>query len=89
MTERLRGRRGVAQRLRRLRANPLCEDCAARGVTRVATVPDHRVPLAKGGTDTDDNTRNLCADCHRFRTAQQFGHKGGTIRGPDGWPVEP
>ena len=31
MAERLRGRRAVAQRLRRLQAEPLCRDCVAKG----------------------------------------------------------
>ena len=41
MAERQRGRRAVAQRLRRLRAEPLCRDCAAKGIVREATVPEH------------------------------------------------
>src|SRR4051794_28354238 len=45
---RLRGRRGVAQRLRRLAAEPLCRDCKAKGRDTPATVPDHIVPLGKG-----------------------------------------
>ena len=58
MTGRLRGRRAVTQRLRRLRAEPLCRDCAARGRVELATVPDHIVPLVeivnmKGFKDLD------------------------------------
>ena len=48
MAERLRGRAAVAQRLRRLQAEPLCQDCAARGLVREASVPDHIVPLTQG-----------------------------------------
>ena len=86
MTERLRGRRAVAQRLRRLRAEPLCRDCAARGRVELATVPDHIVPLARGGSDDDGNIRCLCAGCHRIRTAGQFGHRSTVGTGADGWP---
>lgn len=86
MSERQRGRRAVAQRLRRLQAEPLCRDCAARGLVREATVPDHIVPLARGGSDEDSNSRCLCADCHRARTAEQFRLRRTVGTGPDGWP---
>jgi 5-methylcytosine-specific restriction protein A len=88
MNERIRGRAGQRLRLRRLRAEPLCRDCAARGVIRRSTVPDHIRPLALGGLDVDENVRCLCDDCHLFRTAQQFGHRGGRLLGDDGWPIE-
>lgn len=88
MAERLRGRRAVAQRLRRLRSEPLCRDCAAKGSVREATVPDHIVPLSRGGSDDDTNIRCLCADCHRSRTAEQFGLRRTVGVGPDGWPAE-
>lgn len=88
MTERQRGRRAVAQRLRRLQAEPLCRDCAARGLVREASVPDHIVPLARGGSDDDSNIRCLCAECHRARTAEQFGHRRTVATGPDGWPSD-
>jgi 5-methylcytosine-specific restriction enzyme A len=86
--ERLRGRAGVAQRARRLAAEPLCRDCLAETPPRItpATVPDHIKPLAKGGTDTDDNIRCLCEAHHRIRTAEQFGHRKPVRIGDDGWP---
>jgi 5-methylcytosine-specific restriction protein A len=87
MAERLRGRRAVAQRLRRLQAEPLCRDCAAKGVVTEATVPDHIVPLAHGGSDEDRNIRCLCAICHANRTAEQFGLRRTVPTGPDGWPI--
>jgi len=87
MTERLRGRRAVAQRLRRLRAEPLCRDCKSQGIVREATVPDHVVPLGLGGSDDDSNIRCLCAECHARRTAEQFGLRRTVGTGPDGWPV--
>jgi 5-methylcytosine-specific restriction protein A len=59
MVERLRGRRGQQQRLRRLAAEPLCRRCAERDIVTASTVPDHIVPLAQGGTDDDINVRCL------------------------------
>jgi len=88
MAERLRGRRAVAVRLRRLRSEPLCRDCASAGIVREATVPDHIVPLARGGSDEESNIRCLCADCHGKRTAEQFGQRRKVAVGPDGWPAE-
>jgi 5-methylcytosine-specific restriction protein A len=87
MADRLRGRAAVIQRLRRLQAEPLCRDCAAKGRIREATVPDHIVPLTHGGSDEDSNIRCLCADCHQVRTAEQFGHRRTVATGPDGWPI--
>jgi 5-methylcytosine-specific restriction protein A len=96
LPERLRGRRGIAQRKRRLnRTNGLCERCLGEGrwtklgFTRVsiATVVNHIIPLILGGSDDDDNTENLCADCDRIVTAEQFGHKLKQKIGRDGWPL--
>jgi 5-methylcytosine-specific restriction protein A len=91
-TQRLRGRAGQAQRLRRLkRTNGLCERCLAAGRTTVATVVDHIKPLAHGGSDEDDNTRNLCDPCHLEVTAEQFGHevrRGKPGVGADGRPLD-
>ncbi len=77
----------MAQRLRRLKAEPLCRDCAAAGIVREATVPDHIVPLAHGGTDEDSNIRCLCAECHARRTAEQFGRRRKVPVDADGWPI--
>lgn len=90
MAERIRGRRGLALRQRRLaRSNYLCTDClnADPRVIRTADVVDHIVPLALGGEDIDDNTRNLCDEHHRIRTAEQFGHRYKPETGEDGWPL--
>jgi 5-methylcytosine-specific restriction enzyme A len=86
---RLRGRRGVAQRLRRLANEPLCRDCFAKGVITPSTVPDHIIPFACGGTDDDSNIRCLCDACHKIRTAEQFAHR--VVHGTDvnGRPLDP
>lgn len=83
---RIQGRAGVKLRKRRLAMQPLCEDCLAKGLTTLAVTPDHIIPLAKGGTDTDDNIRCLCEPCHEARTAEQFGYKAKVTIGLDGWP---
>ena len=86
-TQRLRGRRGVEQRKRRLAAEPLCRDCDEKGRVTAATVPDHIIPLAQGGPDTDDNIRCLCEACHVIRTNEQFGHRQTVGSDRDGWPI--
>ena len=89
MTNRIRGRKGVALRKARLeRTNRLCERCQAKGRTEIAKVVDHIIPLALGGLDVDDNTRNLCHDCHYEVGGEQFGHKVKRQIGRDGWPAE-
>lgn len=88
-SERIRGRKGVELRKRRLAAEPLCRDCKAKGIIRAATVPDHIIPLAQGGTDTDDNVQCLCGPCHDRKTRGDFGwRKPKPITGLDGWAVE-
>ncbi len=49
-------------------------------------MPDHIVPLTKGGSDEDSNIRCLCAECHQDRTTEQFGFRRTVSTGPDGWP---
>lgn len=89
MAERLRGRAGQRQRLRRLKAEPLCRDCAVEGIVTASTVPDHIKPLAHGGTDDDRNIRCLCKPCHLKRTAEQFGYGPSGACGVDGMPTDP
>jgi 5-methylcytosine-specific restriction enzyme A len=65
----------MAQRQRRLdRTNSLCEFCLKQGVTRLATVVNHIIPLHQGGSDEDENTENLCKPCDLIATAKQFSH---------------
>lgn len=60
-------------RERRLaRTDGLCEMCDAEGLTTLATVVNHKVPLARGGQDVDENTENLCDRHDAIVTAKQF-----------------
>ena len=87
--KRIRGSKGVKLRKRRLaRSNYLCEHCRGKGRVSIATVVNHKVPLAHGGEDTDENTENLCTECDEIETARLFGTKVKQAMGADGWPIE-
>ena len=88
-SDRLTGRRGVDARLRFLRKHPLCLECQIKGITRAATEVDHVMPLALGGYDIESNKQSLCAECHRAKTARDFGKRLKPRVGVDGWPVAP
>lgn len=64
---RLRGRPLDRARAALFREQPFCAHC----VRAVATVRDHVVPLAEGGTDTRANTQALCDACHRQKTVAE------------------
>lgn len=86
--KRIRGRAGVALRKRRMeRTNWLCERCLAKGIIREAKVVNHKIPLAHGGLDVDENTENLCDPCDQIVTAEQFGYPKKQTIGEDGWPL--
>lgn len=86
--KRIRGSAGVKARKRRLaRTNGLCERCLAKGRVTLADEVDHETPLSRGGTDTDDNTRNLCRSCHDEAGGEQFGRKQVVGVDADGWPL--
>jgi 5-methylcytosine-specific restriction enzyme A len=85
--KRIRGRKGVELRKRRLHNEPLCRMCKSEGRVTEAKRVDHIKPLAKGGTDTDDNVRSLCIEHHDQVTREEFGHRRRVDIGTDGWPV--
>lgn len=72
LVKRPRGRVGADQRARRLKAEPLCRDCLAEGMTRPSEEIDHIVPLSQGGSDEENNIRCLCKGCHAYRTRRTF-----------------
>lgn len=88
---RVRGSAGQKMRARRLaRTDGLCEMCEAEGLTTLATVVNHKLPLAHGGEDVDDNTENLCDRHDAIVTAKQFNKaEPRTVVGTDanGWPI--
>jgi 5-methylcytosine-specific restriction enzyme A len=47
----------------------------------VATIRDHIVPLAEGGTDDDLNSQPLCAACHRRKTERESARGAARQRG--------
>lgn len=57
---------------------PNCRTCAANGVFTVATIRDHIINLAEGGTEEDSNTQPLCVACHDSKTASEA--KRGRLR---------
>lgn len=90
---RIRGEAGKKLRARRMaRTHGLCELCDVEGRVEQATVVNHKVPLARGGLDVDENTENLCARHDAEVTARQFGKAEPiTARGVgrDGRPTSP
>ena len=67
------------------RAKWLCESC---GSIAMKGEVDHITPLAKGGTDEDDNLQLLCLACHEKKTRIENGYRERRAIGLDGWPVE-
>ena len=67
-----RGRINQRNRERVLKRDDyICVNCKAAGMTAVAEEVDHIVPLAAGGSDTDENKQSLCRLCHAEKTARE------------------
>lgn len=58
-------------RERWLQQHPLCVMCMGAGLTVVATIVDHIIPLAVGGADDATNYQSLCHTCHNRKTAAE------------------
>jgi 5-methylcytosine-specific restriction protein A len=67
-TKRITGRRLQAMRKALFQRQPLCEPCEARGLVTVATIRDHRIPLAEGGADDETNEQAICEPCHESKS---------------------
>lgn len=61
---RIRGRKLQQLRKELFDRTPLCVECDKAGRVSIATVRDHIIPLAEGGTDSDSNCRAVCRDCN-------------------------
>ena len=70
-TERGYGWKHQQARAKLLRREPLCRMCKAKAVTTEATIADHIVNLASGGSQSEDNLQPLCGPCHVEKTAQE------------------
>ena len=55
----LKGRTLQEARKRLFRKNPLCILCLAENRDSIATIRDHRIPLAEGGLDDESNEQGL------------------------------
>ena len=68
---RIRGSKLQALRTALFHREPLCRVCAAVGRTALATIRDHIVNLAEGGTEDERNVQPLCAPCHQEKIEQE------------------
>lgn len=68
---RIRGRKLQTLRAQLFAQEPFCRACATRSLEVLATVRDHIIPLAEGGTDDPSNIQPLCQDCSDAKTKQE------------------
>jgi len=64
---RIRGGKLIKLRKELFDRSPLCATCERLGRVTVATIRDHIVPLAEGGTEDDSNTQPLCWNCNEVK----------------------
>jgi len=61
-----------------LQKNPLCIECERKGITTVATVGDHIVPINQGGEPMQEsNIQPLCKKCHDSKSGRESGSNRG------------
>jgi 5-methylcytosine-specific restriction enzyme A len=69
-TERIRG-----WQLTKIRERILLRDeytCQVCGRVSVNLIVDHKIPLANGGHESDENRQSLCAEpCHRLKSEKE------------------
>ena len=57
------------------RDNYLCVPCSKQHKITIAKEVDHILPLAKGGTDDDENLQSICIPCHEAKTLRDEGKR--------------
>lgn len=83
---RMRGRKLQERRFRKwTQAKGCCAVCGKLTAHPDGYQVDHKVPIHKGGPDTDSNCQVLCIQCHDIKTALDLGYKARTKIGLDGW----
>ena len=60
-TKRIRGRELQRRRQRLFAEHPFCVLCERDGKLTLATIRDHIIPLAEGGSDDESNVQALCS----------------------------
>lgn len=65
------GRAHELMRERVLAEEPLCRACLARDRVTPATVADHILAKAEGGSDERENYQGLCDPCSKAKTARE------------------
>lgn len=85
------GRAHQVARKQLLAQEPSCRLCKAKNPPRItpATIADHIIPRAKGGSGGIENLQPVCADCHDAKTRKDLGWRPPRPRiGEDGWPID-
>jgi 5-methylcytosine-specific restriction enzyme A len=85
--QRLRGRTLQKTRLRLWSRFPFCAMCKKLTIYPEGFELDHKLPIFKGGDDSDTNLQILCHECHRKKTAEDMGTTYRVPIGLDGWPI--
>ena len=65
------------RRLQVLAEEPFCKICQREGRVTRSTLPDHIIPLGRGGTGARSNLQGSCVSCNN--------RKGDKIKGDLGW----
>ncbi|MBG4255942.1 HNH endonuclease [Pseudomonas aeruginosa] len=87
---RIAGRKLQNRRLRVWSRNPCCAMCGKLCGFPGGFELDHKVPLFKGGEDSEENCQVLCSGpdgCHAKKTNTDLGRRSKLQVGIDGWPV--
>ena len=73
-----------------LKDEPLCRFCKAQGVTRLAEIVDHVVPIESGGAEYErSNLQPLCRWHHHKKSVWDRQDKSHRVVDKDGLPLDP